>query len=105
MNEITVSELQARLAAAEPPLLLDVREDWEYALASLEGAVHIPMNTIPERVHELDQAAEIVVMCKSGGRSLRVAEFLQQNGFSRVTNLNGGIDAWSVEIDAAVRRY
>jgi rhodanese-related sulfurtransferase len=63
------------------------------------------MREIPARLSELDASAPIVVMCHAGGRSRRVAEFLQQNGFSNVFNLKGGIDAWSTEVDSRVPRY
>jgi rhodanese-related sulfurtransferase len=86
-------------------VLLDVREHDELALAAVEGALHIPMREIPARLAELDPAKPLVVMCHSGGRSRRVAEFLKGNGFTNVFNLNGGIDAWSTQIDSRVPRY
>jgi rhodanese-related sulfurtransferase len=86
-------------------VLLDVREHDELALAAVEGAVHIPMREIPARLGELDPTKPLVVMCHSGGRSRRVAEFLKGNGFPNVFNLNGGIDAWSTQIDSQVPRY
>lgn len=86
-------------------VLLDVREDAEVAVARIEGAVHVPMGQIPARFHELDRARPLVVMCKVGGRSRRVAEFLLGQGFEQVFNLRGGIDAWSVEIDPRIPRY
>lgn len=86
-------------------VLLDVREPQEIAAAALAGAVWIPMNQVPQRLHELDRASPTVVMCHIGGRSRRVAEYLAARGFSQVFNLAGGIDAWSQEVDAAVPRY
>jgi len=86
-------------------VLLDVREDDELAVASVAGAVHIPMREVPARLSELDATKPLVVMCHSGGRSRRVAEFLQGNGFSNVFNLKGGIDAWSTQLDSRVPRY
>jgi rhodanese-related sulfurtransferase len=86
-------------------VLLDVREHDELAIAAVEGAVHIPMREVPARLAELDPAKPLVVMCHSGGRSRRVAEFLKGNGFPDVFNLNGGIDAWSTQIDSRVPRY
>lgn len=86
-------------------VLLDVREPGEIAVAALGGAVLIPMNQVPQRLHELDRAHPTVVMCHGGGRSRRVAEFLTARGFSQVYNLAGGIDAWSQQVDAAVPRY
>ncbi len=86
-------------------VLLDVREPGEIAAAALHGALRIPMNQVPQRLHELDRALPTVVMCHVGGRSRRVAEFLAAQGFPEVFNLAGGIDAWSQEVDAAVPRY
>jgi adenylyltransferase/sulfurtransferase len=77
----------------------------ELEIAALADAIHIPMRTIPERLAELDRGVPLVVMCHSGGRSRRVAEFLIHNGFENVFNLRGGIDAWSTEIDPRVPRY
>jgi len=86
-------------------VLLDVREHDELAIAAVDGALHIPMREVPARLAELDPAKPLVVMCHSGGRSRRVAEFLKGNGFPNVFNLNGGIDAWSTQIDSRVPRY
>ena len=86
-------------------MLLDVREHDELEMAAVAQARHIPMREIPTRLAELDRAVPLVVMCHTGGRSRRVAEFLLGNGFSQVFNLRGGIDAWSTEIDPQVPRY
>lgn len=103
--EITPAALRERLDGDEPPVLLDVREDEEWALARIEVARHVPMGSIPARLAELDPAAATVVMCHHGGRSLRVAMFLQQHGFQQVLNLQGGIDGWSREVDTGLPRY
>jgi rhodanese-related sulfurtransferase len=106
--ELSPSEFAARwpnYENGEGVVLLDVREPDELAVASVPGARHIPMREVPARLSELDAAKPIVVMCHSGGRSRRVAEFLQRNGFSNVFNLKGGIDAWSTEVDSRVPRY
>ncbi|UTH75904.1 rhodanese-like domain-containing protein [Chromobacterium sp. IIBBL 290-4] len=107
LREITAPALAAQLANADAkrPLLLDVREDWEYQLARIEGSVHIPMNLIPIRMNELPDDAEIVAICHHGMRSAQVALFLQNAGFEQVINLKGGIDAWSAQVDPAVARY
>lgn len=86
-------------------VLLDVRETAELELAALNFALHIPMGQVPARVDELEPEKTIVVMCHSGGRSMRVAEYLATRGFEKVVNLTGGIDAWSREIDCTVPRY
>jgi rhodanese-related sulfurtransferase len=86
--------------------LLDVREDWETKLAAVPSAsVHIPMGQVPDRLAELDPAAEIIVICKSGGRSLEVARFLERRGFASVYNLVGGILAWSRDVDPRIPQY
>jgi adenylyltransferase/sulfurtransferase len=102
---IDVHELKKRLDAGSPCILLDVREEFEFELARIEGARLIPLGELPSRSQELDKGSEIFVYCHSGLRSERAAEFLRSNGFTRVTNVIGGIDAWSVEIDPTVPRY
>jgi rhodanese-related sulfurtransferase len=91
------------------PLLLDVREEWEVALAAIRidgvAARHIPMERLPERLAELDPAQPVVCICHHGMRSAQVAAFLDRQGFATVYNLAGGIDAWSASVDAAVPRY
>jgi rhodanese-related sulfurtransferase len=101
--EISATEFQSRRAAGA--LLLDVRNDWEIALAPVPDAVHIPMDQVPERLGELDPGRETVVICRSGGRSLRVAQFLERQGFRSVANLSGGVLAWSREVDPSIPEY
>ncbi|HYC23995.1 MAG TPA: rhodanese-like domain-containing protein [Candidatus Bathyarchaeia archaeon] len=105
IKEISARELRSRLDTADRPLVLDVREAEELAIARLPDAKHIPMNDVPARLAELDPAAEIVVVCHHGMRSAHVARFLAERGFTRVVNLAGGIDAWAAEVDPAVPRY
>lgn len=105
MNEITVRDFARDRAAGATPLLLDVREAWEVAIAAIPGAVHIPMNEIPDRLADLPRDREIVVMCKAGGRSMNVARFLVAQGYGQVTNLTGGILAWSADVDPTVATY
>jgi rhodanese-related sulfurtransferase len=102
--EITPAEFVERRARGESLTLLDVREDWELAVASVPGVLHIPMGAVADRIAELDREREVVVMCRSGRRSLEVAKFLQQNGF-RAVNLAGGILAWSRDLDATIPTY
>jgi rhodanese-related sulfurtransferase len=102
--ELTPSEFVARRDRGEPLTLLDVREEWELGVASVPGIVHIPMGEVAGRLEELDRNREVVVLCRSGRRSLEVAKFLQQNGFKAV-NLAGGILAWSRELDATIPTY
>ena len=104
MGVITPGELAAWLldAQREKPVLLDVREPWEYEKAHIEGALLIPMREVPARVAQIDEAKEVVAICHHGGRSMQVAMFLEKNGFKRVHNLVGGIDAWTRTVDPAV---
>ena len=107
MNQITPVELAAWLADAkrDQPLLLDVREPWEWQTARIEGAQHIPMREIPSRAGELDKGREVVAICHHGGRSQQVALFLEKNGFAKIHNLQGGVDAWSRTVDPSVPTY
>jgi rhodanese-related sulfurtransferase len=102
--EISPREYVARRDGGENLTLLDVREDWELGVASVPNVVHIPMGQIADRLAELDRTNEVVVLCRSGRRSLEVAKFLQQNGFKTV-NLAGGILAWSRDLDATIPTY
>jgi adenylyltransferase/sulfurtransferase len=104
--ELTPAEFIARRERGDVLTLLDVREDWELSVASVppDTFVHIPMGQVAERLGELDRSREVVVLCRSGRRSLEVAKFLQQNGF-RAVNLAGGILAWSRDIDATIPTY
>jgi sulfur-carrier protein adenylyltransferase/sulfurtransferase len=105
VNEISPAELKARRDAGTGPLVIDVREASELAVARIPDVLHIPMGEIPGRLAELDANRETVVMCRSGGRSMQVAQFLARNGFQSVANLTGGILAWSRDVDPTVRTY
>ena len=105
VTEISPTELKRRRDEGSSPVVVDVREQWELDTASIPGVLHIPMAEIPSRIGELDVAQEIVVMCRSGGRSMQVAQFLARNGFRSVANLTGGILAWSRDVDPSVRAY
>ena len=105
MQEIDVKTLNHKLLSKEDFILLDVRTENEVFISSIEGSMHIPMNDIPNRMNELDKNKEIVVQCKSGKRSAKVCEYLMQNSFQDVKNLQGGIIAWSKEIDPTVIVY
>jgi rhodanese-related sulfurtransferase len=106
VRQLSPSELAQRLREApEGTVLLDVREPWEREIAAIAPSLHIPMNEVPQRTGELPRDRSIVVYCHSGARSLLVAAFLEGQGFPAVTNLDGGIDRWSVEVDPKVARY
>ncbi len=102
---MTPTELERLRAAGELWQLLDVREPWEVDLARVDGTRNIPMGELPARLAELDREQPIAVLCHSGGRSARVAALLAQQGFVRIANVTGGIDAWSVEVDSSIPRY
>ena len=105
VQEVAPEQLKAEIDAGRAPQVVDVREAWELEIASLPVARHIPMGEIADRIDELDRSRPITVMCRSGGRSLQVARFLEQAGFARVSNLTGGILAWGERIDPSVRPY
>jgi rhodanese-related sulfurtransferase len=107
MERITAGELAAWLAdeRRDKPLLLDVREPWEFDKARIKGATLIPMRELPSRIGQIDEDKEVVAICHHGGRSMQVAMFLEKHGFKRVHNLEGGIDAWSRTVDPAVPLY
>jgi adenylyltransferase/sulfurtransferase len=102
--QIGPEELRRRQTAGEDVFVLDVREPHEYQIANIGGHL-IPLNDLPKRVGELDRGQNIVVHCKSGGRSQKASEFLQQQGFQHVENLAGGITAWSDKIDPSIPKY
>jgi adenylyltransferase/sulfurtransferase len=102
--QMTVKELKQKLDAGDNVLVLDVREPYEYQIANIGGKL-IPQNDVPQRLAEIDRDREVVVHCRTGGRSQRVAEFLKQSGYSNVANLAGGIHAWSDEIDPSIPKY
>ena len=107
MKHLSAPELAAWLAdpSRPKPLLLDVRENWEFETCHIDGSMQIPMNLIPIRVSELDDDQEIVCVCHHGMRSAQVAMFLESRGFTKLYNLQGGIDAWSRDVDPSVPRY
>lgn len=104
-NELSVQELAAWRQNDTPHVVLDVRGANELAICALEGALHIPMGEIPARISDVPADTPVVVMCHHGMRSMAVVNFLRQAGRDNVVNLEGGIDAWSRQIDSAVRRY
>ena len=102
--QLSVKELKRRRDAGEDVFVLDVREPYEYQIANIGGTL-IPQNDVPQRLAEIDRNREIVVQCRSGARSQRIAEFLQQSGYQKVSNLAGGILAWADEIDPKMQKY
>ncbi|MEW6128538.1 MAG: ubiquitin-like small modifier protein 1 [Acidobacteriota bacterium] len=103
--EITPLELNTKIARGDDFVLVDVREPQEFAIGRIPGSTLIPLATVPERLHELSTANEIVVHCKSGVRSGKAVELMKQAGFRRVKNLVGGILRWSDDVDPTVPKY
>ena len=107
MQHLTAPELAVWIAdeSRPKPVLLDVREPWEFQTCHIAGSVAIPMNAIPERLQELEEDAPIVCICHHGARSMSVAAFLERNGFTQVTNLTGGVHAWALQVDNSMPTY
>ena len=106
MEEITSTELKQRLDRGDDIQIIDVREDYEVAVARIPDAVHIPLGQVLTRMNEIDPTRETVVHCKMGGRSARAIEALQRSGFKgKLMNLKGGIIGWSNEVDPSVPKY
>ena len=106
MREMTTGECRDYLASAtEKPVLLDVREPWEYRIVHLDDSVLIPMRQIPTAVDTLDRDRETIVICHHGVRSRQVALYLERLGFTNVVNLKGGMDAWAKHTDTTLPTY
>lgn len=103
--EISAKEVKRRLDAGEKLMLVDVREPHEHALCQIEGAVLIPMGSIPANLQRLDTDEEVICFCHHGMRSLDVANWLRSRGVASAKSMSGGIDRWSLEIDPRVPRY
>lgn len=106
MQEITVEELKEKRDKGEDFLLLDVREEFEYQISNLDGTL-IPLKQLKNRLEEIEDAKnrEVVVMCRSGGRSAQATRFLEREGFEDVKNLKGGINEWARSIDEDMPTY
>ncbi len=102
--EIDVIEA-ARLAKQPGNVLLDVREPHELAICQIDGSQSIPMRSVPGRIAEISRDQRILVLCHHGGRSMQVTQYLRANGYENVSNIAGGIDAWSQEVDPGLARY
>jgi rhodanese-related sulfurtransferase len=111
MLELSAQQLKAHLDASQlesdkqQPLLLDVRQPWEYSICKIENSVSIPMSQIPAKIEDLDMQRETVVICHHGIRSRSVGRFLEQAGFSNVINLSGGVAQWASTVDKQMPTY
>lgn len=92
-------------AARSAPVVVDVREPWEFEHCRIEGAINMPMSQLQMRIAELPAGHDLILVCHHGSRSQHAALFLARNGFARVYNLRGGVEAWAVEVDPAMPRY
>lgn len=104
-SDLTPLEIIQEMEKRKDMMMLDVREAVEVQICHIENAKHIPMGEIPSKIEELPRDKDLVVFCHMGVRSKQVMNYLRRNGFSRVYNLKGGIDRWSVEVDPKVQRY
>ena len=104
-TEISATALAARLAQGDTIVVLDVREPWEFDVASILNSTLVPLSTLPSAINRLERDVEYVVLCHHGSRSDMAANWMRAQGFPNVRNLVGGIEAWSLEVDASVPRY
>ena len=104
-EDLSPTEVAALREADESWQIVDVREPWEIEIVSLPQSIKMPLAEIPSRHSELDAYRPVALLCHSGGRSAKAAEFLAGQGFSQVVNIAGGIDAWAQEVDNSLARY
>ncbi len=102
---VEAEDLRDLLAGGDPPVLVDVREDWEFGMGALPGAVHIPLGTLPEKWAEIPRERPVVVYCHAGLRSWEAMQYLRARGLARVASLAGGSDAWSARVDPSLPQY
>ncbi len=105
MQTILPEELKKRLDAGDKPILLDVREPWEFSICKIEGSVNISMSETEKLIYKLNTNDEIIAICHHGVRSFQVCNYLEDNGFTKVLNLDGGIDSWAKTIDTDMAQY
>ncbi|EAZ97813.1 Rhodanese-like protein [Marinobacter sp. ELB17] len=107
MQSLTAPELAAWIenAARPNPVLLDIREPWEFQICHISGALTMPMNTILDKFSELDAEHSIVCICHHGVRSMQVGLFLKKHGINHVSNLTGGVHAWALQVDGTMPTY
>ena len=107
MKQMTATQLNDYLQTGVSPVLIDVREDIELEYGMIEGAIHIPMQSVPGHLNELekDKNNTIVLICRSGKRSDQIGQFLEQMGFTDIINLDGGMNAWATDVDTSMTVY
>ena len=107
MRQISPRELADRLSdgSGDVPLLLDVREPWEFRFCHIDGSVEVPMGSVPARYAQFERERETVVICHHGVRSAQVCIFLEHQGFTNVSNLAGGVAGWATQVDPKMPHY
>ncbi|HDY85132.1 hypothetical protein LCGC14_0997710 [marine sediment metagenome] len=107
MRQMTATELRDFLASGVSPVKIDVREQIELQNGVMDGAIHIPMQSIPGQLNTLEQHKNdvVVLICRSGKRSHQVGDFMEQMGFTDVINLVGGMNAWAKDVDTSMSVY
>lgn len=105
MQQMSPEQLKGHLDNGLSPVLLDVREAWEYEICHIDGSNNIQMSELVSAMPDLDPESMTIVICHHGMRSLQVAQYLEAEGFRNVTNLEGGIEAWATRIDQAMPKY
>jgi|UniRef100_A0A7C3QUN0 rhodanese-related sulfurtransferase len=103
--EILPHELKEKMEKGEEIVILDVREDWEHARVRIPGARHIPLAQLPQALSQIDRDKDIVVYCHHGVRSMQACQFMKKNGFEKIRNLRGGIDAYARTVDKTMQTY
>lgn len=105
MKTISAEELKTKLDAGEKPVLLDVREAWEFETCHIDGSINISMSNVQQMFDKLNTDEETVVICHHGMRSFQVASYLEGNGYVNIINLEGGVDAWARSVDKNMPQY
>lgn len=106
MQHFTPTQLQEYLAQCDtPPLLLDVRETWEFEYCSIKGSILIPMGQLPSKLDTLDPFKETIMICHHGIRSRQMGYYMEQAGFTNIINLSGGVERWAEDIETDMKRY
>ena len=105
MQTITAEELKMKLDAGEKPILLDVREGWEYEICNIPNSINISMSDVNQMFDKLVPTDETIVICHHGMRSFQVGSYLESNGFNNIVNLEGGIDAWAKTVAPDMEQY
>ena len=105
MQSITPEQLKLRLEQGEQPVLLDVRDSWEFEICRIDGSQNIPMSEVPQQMSSLNKEAETIVICHHGMRSFQVGSYLENLGHTRIINLDGGIDLWAKTVDHDMPQY